>query len=132
MSAERKPYVMPRKSRFSAGYDRSNLQEMLEVLGNRNFETKQFWVTPPEKNFLKQCIREDLGIAQDMNLKVRWYDTGNAFSVARDHLGNNIIRIHLGSKDTLFEVGFDKQRFKFVGLYYQHKPVTENLLRQLL
>lgn len=133
MTAERKPYITQNTSKFKTNSNnRLELETNLKQLGlrwNNNNEA----VVPSEKiSFIKNCLREDLGISPHLKLKIRWYETGNAFSTAVDNYGNNIIQIHLGNKDTIFQVGFQKRAQKFTGLYYNKKLVTSELLKNLL
>ncbi len=132
MTQARQKYTTPRKSKFTSSFQRTELERFLKQLGLQYDANNQSVVNSEQFQFIKDCIREDLGISPSLNLKVRWYETGNAFSTAVDQYGNNIIQIFLGNKNSLFQVGFNKRSCKFLGLYYQKKMVSYELLRVLL
>ena len=113
-------------------YNRSQLEYFLERAGLRYFKNNEMVINHDKHSFIKDCMRKDLGIGSGLALEFRWYDTGNAFSLATDVHGNHTVQIHLGSKGTIFETAFDKKARKFVGLYYQRKLVTEEILEKLL
>ena len=116
----------------STSFHRSELEKLLKQIGLRYFNNNQPVISQNQISFIKDCIREDLGIVPNLNLKIRWYETGNAFSTALDRYGNSVFEIHLGSKNNVFQVGFHRRAHKFMGLYHNKKLVTESTLRNLL
>lgn len=117
---------------YSLAFQRNELEYFLERLGLRYFKNNEPVVSESKIAFIKECIREDLGISRDLRLEIRWFDTGNAFALAKDSMNNHVIEIQLGSKNTVFQTGFNKKTYKFIGLYYNRQLVTEQLLKVLL
>ena len=113
-------------------YNRTQLEYFLERAGLRWNKNNEMVINHDKQNFIKDCIRDDLGIGLDLPLEFLWYETGNAFALATDMKSNHTIQIQLGRKSTVFETGFDKKKSKFLGLYYNRKLVTEEVLKQLL
>lgn len=128
----RQKVIIPTKTKFNTTFQRSQLETFLKQLGLRWNDSNEAVINNRKIGFIKGCIREDLGISDSIGLKVRWYDTGNAFSTAVDSYGNNVIQIHLGRKNEIFQVGFNKRSCEFLGLYYNKQLVDYNLLKNLL
>lgn len=119
-------------TKLQNSFHRAELETFLKQIGLRWNNNNKPVILQNQITFIKDCLREDLGISQALNLKVRWYETGNAFSTAMDRFGNNIIEIHLGAKNNVFQVGFHKRAHKFMGLYFNKKLVDEAMLSNLL
>jgi len=119
-------------SSLGQGFKRTELEYFLEIAGLRWNKNNETVINKHKISFIKQCLREDLGISRDMKLELHWYDTGNAFSLATDANGNNTVQIELGRKKTIFQTGFNKKTCQFTGLYYQRNLVTVELLKALL
>lgn len=124
--------MMAHKLQMKENFAREQIEGFLEVFGLKFNDTGRYVINQAKTNFIKDCLREDLGISKRLNLKLLWYDTGNAFSVAKDPMGNHIIQIRLGSQNNIFQVGFNKRTCRFIGLYYEKELVTEELLMKVL
>lgn len=116
----------------SNSFHRSELEKFLKQIGLRYFSNNKPVISQEQILFIKKCIREDLGVAANLNLKIRWYETGNAFSTASDRYGNSVFEIHLGLKNNIFQVGFHRRAYKFMGLYHNKKLVNEAALKNLI
>ena len=117
-------YVRVKNKKFKSPYKREDLEQYLQWLGLRWDKNNERVISIPKFRFIKDCIREDLGFADDLELKITWFDNGNAFSQARDPHGNQVFNILLGENRTKFQTAFDNKSFKFLGIYHDQKAIS--------
>lgn len=132
MAAHRQGYVMPRKSRYETNFDRKELIYFLDNLGMRHKYTNIPLVTPPQKNFIFDCIKKDLNIPKNIPVWVLWFETGSVFSQGRDEAGNMVFNIELGRNKIKLNVAFDQRNSRFDGMYYDGCEIKYHQIKDLL
>jgi hypothetical protein len=124
MSAERQKVIMPRKSRFSLEYERSQLYFFLINLGMRHKVTNQPITGANEQRYIIRSLKEDLGIPRNLMVWLHWFENGSAFSAAKDFYGNPCLNINIGNQKTLFQVSFNKRENRFVDLFFDNQAIS--------